>query len=92
MIGDLNNVNLGKYTIEYLVKLLDACQVQLLVIGKPLGNANYVFSNEIAIGYYHKPIKTEFSIIAANLFKQVNINEINYSGLIISVNIKNSKF
>ena len=53
-------------------------------------NRNYVFSNEIAIGYHYKPLTTGFSIISADLYHRININDINYSGLIISINIKSS--
>lgn len=88
VIGDPENTKLGKYTIEYLVKLLDACQLPLLVVGVPLVQPTYVFSKDISIGYYYQSSKLDFCIISRDLYHRVDLNHLEYTGLRLNLNTR----
>ena len=73
IIGTINN---KKYSLDALVKLLDACQLPVLVLDLQINNPRFVFSKDIAIGPSTKNLNVDFCIISSNLLGLLTNNTV----------------
>lgn len=87
VIGEISQID-KTYNLDYLVKILDACELPLLVIDKNLNNPRYVFSDKISIGQTSRLLINDgaFSILATDLLNHLSSKKkFDYTGYLLSI-------